>query len=149
MTESSHSPVNVRKLVLGFLISAPVGFVGGAITGAAILSFNVFLGQSGTTGEHFGDWNSAVLWLGAIYGAFFGFLLTPIAYVLLFRRIGFRAAWLPGVIGTLVGGLVGAFHSPVLAILFGVVGLFTGVWIAGLQHSARQPLQEEPPVTLD
>jgi hypothetical protein len=122
--------VKTGKLILGFLASVVVGFVSGGICGAAILSFNVFIGRSQTTGMHFGDWNSAVLWVGSVYGGIFGMFATPIAYVLLFRKIGFQSAFVPALVGTLVGGLLGGVHSPALAVLFGVLGFFIGVWVS-------------------
>jgi hypothetical protein len=118
------------KLVLGLLASVLLGFISGGICGAVILSFNVIIGRSQTTGMHFGDWNSAVLWVGSVYGGIFGMFATPVAYVLLFRRIGFQRAFVPALVGTLVGGLVGGVHSPPAAVLFGVLGFFVGVGVA-------------------
>ena len=118
------------KLVWGLLASVLVGFISGGICGAVILSFNVFIGRSQTTGMHFGDWNSAVLWVGSVYGGIFGMFATPIAYVLLFRKIGFQRAFVRALVGTLVGGLLGGIHSPAVAVLFGVLGFYIGVWVS-------------------
>ncbi|MGA7751652.1 MAG: hypothetical protein WCB05_02435, partial [Candidatus Sulfotelmatobacter sp.] len=118
------------KLALGILASVLVGFIAGGICGAIILSFNVFIGRSQTTGMHFGDWNSAVLWVGSVYGGIFGMLATPIAYVFLFRKIGFQRAFVPALVGTLVGGLLGGVHSPAVAVLLGVLGFFIRVWVS-------------------
>ena len=85
---------------------------------------------------HFGDWNAAVLWVGSVYGGIFGMLSTPVAYVLLFRKIGFQRTLCPALFGTLAGGLMGAVHSPALAVLFGIVGFFIGVYWATAKHSA-------------
>jgi len=51
------------------VFSMVLGIVGGAICGAAILSFGALIGRSGTTGEeYFGYWNIAFVWLGVMYG---------------------------------------------------------------------------------
>ncbi len=100
-----------------------------------ILSFNVFIGRSQTTGMRFGDWNSAVLWVGSVYGGILGMFATPIAYVFLFRKIGFQRAFVPALVGTLVGGLLGSVYSPGVAVLLGVLGFFIGVWVS----SKRSP----------
>jgi hypothetical protein len=127
--------VRTGRLVLGFLASVPLGFVAGGICGAVILSFNVFIGRSQTTGIHFGDWNPAVLWVGSVYGAIFGMFATPVAYVLLFRKIGFSKCLLPALVGTLAGGVVGGVYSPAFAVLFGVLGFFVGVYWATSKRS--------------
>jgi hypothetical protein len=83
------------KFVVGLLESVLLGFISGGICGAAILSFNVFIGRSQTTGMHFGDWNPAVLWVGSVYRRMFGMFAPRVAYVLLSRKIGFQRAFVP------------------------------------------------------
>lgn len=128
-------PPATGKLVLGLLASVLLGFISGGFCGAVILSFNVFIGRSHTTGMHFGDWNTAVLWVGSVYGGIFGMLATPVAYMLLFRKIGFQHAFIPALVGTLVGGLLGGVDSSAVAILFGVLGFFIGVWVSSKHAS--------------
>ena len=99
-----------------------------AVCGAAILSFGDLIGRSGDTGTGYvGYWNVASIWLGFLYGGILGALVTPIAYLALVRKIGFRKAFLPATIGTLMGGFVGAVVGPPLAVLTGVVGFFVTI----------------------
>lgn len=127
------------KLALGFCTSVLLGIAGGSICGAAILSLNVLLGRSGTTGEHFGDWNWAVAVLGLWYGGFFGAFATPLAYVFLVRKIGFQRALWPAIVGTLIGGFAGAILGPApVAVVTGIVGFFIGVCWATLKRSTSK-----------
>jgi hypothetical protein len=118
----------VLSMIMAFLLSIPLGIVGGAVCGAAILSFGDLIGRSGDTGTgYIGYWNVASVWLGFLYGGSLGVLVTPIAYLALVRKIGFRKAFLPATIGTLMGGFVGAVVAPPLAVLTGVAGFFASI----------------------
>jgi len=128
MSDENTFLLKAGKLALGFCASVLLGIAGGSICGAAILSLNVLLGRSGTTGKHFGDWNWAVAVLGLWYGGFFGAFVTPLAYVLLVRKIGFQRALWAAVEGTIIGGFAGAVLGPApLAVITGIVGFFVGV----------------------
>lgn len=114
-----------RVLLTAILLCIPLGIAAGAVFGAAILSFGSLIGRSGNSpGAHVGEWSIEVVWLGFVYGGLLGAIVTPIAYVTLVRKIGLRKALLPAVIGTLVGGLVGAIADPWIAVLTGVGGFF-------------------------
>jgi hypothetical protein len=130
MSEQDKFLLKVCKLSLGLCASVPLGVVGGGVCGAAILSFNVLLGRSGTTGMRFGDWNPSVAWVGLLYGGFFGVFVTPLAYVFLIRKMGFQKTFWPAVVGTLIGGFAGAVAGPPLAVLTGLSGFFIGVYWA-------------------
>jgi hypothetical protein len=111
-----------------FLLSIAVGAVGGAVCGAAILSFGDLIGRSGSTGsEYVGYWSIDTVWLGFLYGGLLGALVTPVAYLTMVRKIGFRKAFLPAASGTLLGGIVGAIGSPPTAVLTGVAGFFLAI----------------------
>ena len=137
MTEQNNFFLKAGKLSLGLCTSVLLGIVGGGVCGTAILSFNVLLGQSGTTGDHFGSWNSSVAWIGFLYGGFFGGFVTPVAYVFLVRKIGFQKAFWPAVVATLIGGFAGAVVGPLQAILGGILGFFIGVYWATFKHSSN------------
>jgi hypothetical protein len=124
-------------VVTAVLLSIPLGIVGGAVCGAAILSFGDLIGRSGDTGTgYIGYWNVASVWLGLLYGGLLGAVVTPIAYLALVRKIGFRKAVLPATIGTLLGGFVGAVVGPPLAVLTGVLGFFVTIRWA-VQNTSR------------
>jgi hypothetical protein len=124
MISARHIPLRVRSVLLAILL----GIVGGAVCGASILSFGALIGRSGSTGtEYVGYWVIELVWLGFFYGGFLGALVTPIAYVTLVRKIGFRKAFMPATIGTLLGGFVGAIVGPPFAVLTGVAGFFGAI----------------------
>ena len=76
------------------LLSLLLGIVGGGVCGAAILAFGGLIGRSGTTGtEYLGYWNVDVVWLGLLYGGFFGAFAGPLAYPFLVRKIGFQKSF--------------------------------------------------------
>ena len=81
-----------RKSILLVL----VGIVGGGLCGAAILVFGGLIGRSGTAGtEYFGYWNVDTIWLGLLYGGFFGAFAGPLAHPFLIRKIGIQKSILP------------------------------------------------------
>lgn len=128
------SPVD--KDTVGFGFSLLLGALGGAICGAAILSFGALIGQSGDTGaEYVGYWEPSIIWLGFLYGGLVGTIVAPIAYLMLVREIGFRRAFLPATGGALVGGFFGAILGPPLAVLTGVAGFFFAVYWAARHRS--------------
>jgi hypothetical protein len=91
-------------------------------------ALGALIGRSGSTGtEYVGYWVIELIWLGFLYGGFLGALVTPIAYVTLIRKIGFRKAFMPATIGTLSGGFVGAIGGPPLAALTAVAGFFGAI----------------------
>lgn len=113
------------KTIGGVLLSMLLGIVGGAVCGAVILSFADLIGRSGDTGyEYVGYWSIETVWLGFLYGGFFGAFVGPLAYPFLVRRIGFQKALLPAFAGTILGGFVGAMVTPPLAVLTGIGGFF-------------------------
>lgn len=121
---------NASEAIGGVFLSLLMGIVGGGICGAAILVFGGLIGRSGTTGtEYFGYWNVDVIWLGLLYGGFFGAFVGPIAYPFWVRKIGFQKSISPAFLGTIVGGFVGAVAGPPVAVLTGICGFFLAlVW---------------------
>jgi len=116
------------KSIGGVFLSLLLGIVGGAVCGAVILSFGDLIGRSGDTGyEYVGYWSVATVWLGFLYGGFFGAFVGPLAYPFLVRRIGFQKALLPAFAGTILGGFVGAIAGPPLAVLTGICGFFVAL----------------------
>jgi hypothetical protein len=108
-------------------ISVLFGTLGGAILGAAILSFANFIDwlRFGVS-SYIGLWRADV-WLGCLYGGVFGAMVAPIAYVTLIHRIGLRKALLPAATGTLIGGFVGALVGPGCAAFAGIAGFFIAI----------------------
>jgi hypothetical protein len=122
------------KVTLVF-IAILFGIVGGALCGAAILSFGALIGRSGSTGtEYVGYWVIDLVWLGFLYGGLLGAFVTPIAYVILVKKIGFQKALIPATIGTLLGGFVGAIVGPPFAVVTGVAGFFGAITWAVQKH---------------
>jgi hypothetical protein len=137
MNETESFFVKAGKVGGGVFLSLLLGIVGGGSCGAAILVFGALIGRSGTTGtEYIGYWNTSLVWLGLLYGGFFGAFVGPIAYALVVRKIGFQKALWPAFVGTLVGGLAGAVAGPPVAALTGISGFFVGVYRAKAKHLA-------------
>ena len=134
MTNGSQLRFKVAKGLLGTGLSVLLGIAGGALCGAAILVFGGLVGRSQTTGtEYLGYWNIAEVWLGFLYGGFFGAIVAPIGYVIAVRRIGFRRAMPPAFVGTLAGGCLGALVGPPVAALTGICGFFAGLRLVRTQ----------------
>ena len=127
------------KAIGGTLVSLILGILGGGVCGAAILVFGGLIGRSGNTGEEYvGHWNIASVWLGLLYGGFFGAFVGPLAYALVVRKIGFQKALFPAFVGTLVGGFGGAIAGPPLAAITGIFGFFVGVAWAKIKNAASE-----------
>ena len=134
MPEDKSLLLTTTGVIGGLLLCVLLGLAGGAICGGAILFFNAFIGRSQTTGaEYFGYYNPWAIVVGLMYGAPIGAIVTPLAYPLLVRRIGFQKALVPAFAGTLAGGFVGAVVGPLFAVISGVFGFFTALLLARLK----------------
>ena len=128
--------VSAKREIVGLSFSLLLGIVGGALCGAAILVFGGLMGRSGSTGEEYiGYWNIAEIWLGFLYGGFFGIIVGPIAYVATIRKIGFQRSLLPVFLGTLAGGFLGALAAPPVAAVSGIGGFFAAAYWAKERHA--------------
>jgi len=122
----------------GLAISVLLGFVGGMICGAAILSLCALAGRIQTDGDnYFGYWEWGLLLVGSMYGGPAGAVMGPLAYATIVRTVGFRQATVPATIGTIIGGFAGSLVSPVLGLPTGVVGFFVALLITRLKYSHR------------
>ncbi len=131
MPYNAKNKRNIPDLALSFIF----GVLGGAACGIIILSFNSLIGKSGTTGSvYFGAWNWGILGLGLMYGSFFGILIAPFGYLILLRNIGIGKGILPGTIGTILGGCLGAFRGPFEALCFGCFGFFLSLAILRVSY---------------
>jgi hypothetical protein len=129
MGEKKNSPKNVGEALGGVFLSLVFGIIGGGLCGAAILVFGGLIGRSGTTGtEYFGYWSVDIIWLGLLYGGFFGSFVGSLAYPFLIRKIGLQKSILPGFIGTIVGGFIGAVAGPPVAVLTGICGFLLALF---------------------
>ena len=117
----------------GIALSLFLGIIGGAICGAAILTFGVFIGRSGTTGDYFGHWEPAAIPIGLFYGGLFGAVAGLLAYPLI-RTTGFRRSVLPAFLGTIVGGFLGEIASPLLAVIMGICGFFVALFLTRIKQ---------------
>jgi len=128
----------IGKHVVGLIFSIALGIVGGAICGAAILSFGDLIGRTGSTGDHVGNWSVGDLAIGAIYGAPLGAIASLIAYPILIPTIGIRRAILPATVGTLAGGFAGCvmIGAP-FGVPTGVMGFFAALVWARLRIRTR------------
>jgi hypothetical protein len=108
-------------------LSMLLGLLGGAVLGAAILSFSNFIDWLRTGVSSYVELWRADVWLGSLYGGVFGALAVPIAYLTLIHKIGFRKALLPTATGTLIGGFVGALVGSLPAALAGIAGFFIAI----------------------
>lgn len=140
MDNAENPFAKVAKVATGELLSLLLGIVGGGLCGAAILVFGALIGRSGTTGtEYVGYWDIALVWLGLLYGGFFGAPVGLIAYPVAVRKIGFQKAVLPCFVGTLIGGCAGALAAPPLAVLTGIGGFFVALALAKRKHARSKP----------
>src|SRR5271165_250255 len=134
-----------KRRFVPFLGAATLGFVGGAICGALILSFCYLIGRSGNTPPaQAGTFSMSVVFLGAMYGALLGAIAGAMAYLLVLYLIGFRPAIRPAFISTILGGFCGGLVAPPLAALTGMLGFFAVMFALylnrdNLQHSETQP----------
>jgi hypothetical protein len=131
MSEQENILVKQPRVGLEAGLSVLLGVICGGICGAVILSFGALIGRSGSTGtEYFGYWDASLIWLGLLYGGFFGLFVAPLAYLLLVRKLGLQKAFWPALIGTLTGGLAGAIAGPPLAVVTGISGFLIGIYRA-------------------
>ena len=122
----------------GLVISVALGFLGGMICGAVILSLCGLSGRSGTTGcEYFGYWSVGLAGVGAMYGGPLGAIMGPLAYVIIIRKTGFKQAIVPATIGTIAGGFAGSLVIPGLGVPTGIAGFFIALFI--VKHSGGWP----------
>ena len=52
---------------------------------------------------------------------------VPVAHLFLLRKVGLRRAFIPALVGTLVGGMLGAIADPFWAMVLGIAGFSTTV----------------------
>jgi hypothetical protein len=113
------------KHTRGLIFSLALGIYGGALCGAAILSLTGLAGRSGTTGtEYTGYWSVWEALVGCMYGAPLGAIAAPLAYLTIVRTSGFKRAFIPATLGTVLGGWAGSLLWPPLGMITGVVGFF-------------------------
>ncbi len=116
-----------------FLLSVPIGILGGSVCGIVILSFNSLIGRSGTTGtEYIGYWDWGILGLGIMYGSFVGLFVAPLGYLIFLRKIGLQKAILPASLGTMLGGCFGVLIGPSEALRYGCLGFFVSLLVLWL-----------------
>ena len=72
------SPKNVGEAIGRLFLSLLLGTIGGGLCGAAILVFGGLIGRGDDRHRIFGYWNVDVIWLGLLYGGFFGAFLGSI-----------------------------------------------------------------------
>jgi hypothetical protein len=120
----------IVKHVVELIFSIALGIFGGAVCGAAILSFGDLIGRTGSTGDHIGNWSVGDLGVGAMYGAPLGAIVALVAYPILVRKIGIRRAILPATVGTLAGGFAGCvIMGAPFGVPTGIIGFFAAlVW---------------------
>jgi hypothetical protein len=117
------------------LFALALGAIGGALCGAIILTIYSLIGPVMATG-HVRHWDPSILPLAALaayHGGIIGIIIAPIGYLLFLRRIGLKKAIFPASIGTVVGGVIGAFSGLGMALLAGVLGFFLtlcGLWLS-------------------
>jgi len=118
---------NVATTAAMLTLTILLGTLGGAVLGAAILSFANFIDWLRAGVSSYVELWRADVWLGCLYGGLFGALVAPVAYLTLIHKIGLRKALLPAATGTLIGGFVGALVGPMYAALVGIAGFFIAV----------------------
>jgi hypothetical protein len=130
MVENNALNRPLLRHLRGVVLSISLGFLGGIICGAVILSLCGLSGRSGTTGtEYVGYWNIGLVLVGAMYGGPLGAVVGPLAYATLVRTTGFRAAVGPAMMGTIIGGFAGSLVRPLLGIPAGVAGFLVALLI--------------------
>src|SRR5215208_4136115 len=117
-----------------------VGAAAGALTGAAVASLIVLVGDGP---RH--AFEPLVLGIGAAYGAPLGALLLPLSGWLLMRHVPLGRALLGTVVGTVVGGLAGWFAPVGVDEVFrSLIGAMAGFALAVLvlRRSAARARRE-------
>lgn len=113
-----------------FLKLLVLGFLGGWLLGFCFLLFGFLIGRSGNIGggkEYFNLIEVlSIFGLAGVYGAPFGGVLFPIGYYTFLKNVPFRLGVRYAMIGTLIGGLLGAIIAPPIAAITGIVGFFFG-----------------------
>ncbi len=123
------------------LFALALGAIGGALCGAVILTFNFLIAPPTGTEYVGGYWEPYILALGAIHGGYAGIIVAPIGYLIFLRRVGLKKAIFPALIGTLVGGGIGAFSGFDMALLAGVLGFFLSLCGLWFLHKRRSSLK--------
>jgi hypothetical protein len=79
----------MKKIILNLVLTILLGAIAGLILGFLFFLVPVFLGSTGTTGDHFGNWAPGPSWvLGIMYGVPLGVIFTPFFYFLFLRKVG-------------------------------------------------------------
>ncbi len=113
--------LSMLKDATNLLLALLIGIVGGALCGGIILPISLY------RSTHELMWSTSVLYWGLLYGAIIGGLGVPAAHLFLLRKIGFGKAFVPALIGTLVGGIFGSIANPFWAMVSGIVGFSIAV----------------------
>jgi hypothetical protein len=105
------------KDATNLLLALLIGITVGALCGAVILLIST----------HELVWNNTALHWGLLYGALIGGIGVPVAHLFLLRKVGLRRAFIPALVGSLVGGMLGAIADPFWAMVLGIAGFSTTV----------------------
>ena len=82
-------------------------------------------------------WTPSVLRWGFLYGGLIGAFVVPLAYLVLLQKIGLKKPFAPALVGTLVGGFLGATLGSGWEVLGGILGFLAGLaFVASRMTSA-------------
>jgi hypothetical protein len=125
--------ISMLRDATNLLLALLIGIIGGALCGAIILTISLY------KPTHELLWSTSVLYWGLLYGAIIGGLGVPAAHLLLLRKIGFRKAFFPALVGTLVGGIFGSIANPFWAMVSGIVGFSIAVVFVARRKTEALP----------
>jgi hypothetical protein len=115
--------MNKIRIILNFLLSIVLGAIGGQLLGFLFFLVPEFLGSTGSSDDHFGNWEPGASWgLGGMYGVPLGLIFSPLFYITLLRnKITFRMVWV-AFLYTFFCGLPGFLILFPLGIVMAVLG---------------------------
>jgi hypothetical protein len=108
----------------------------GGLCGIAIATFSSLIGHTMRYDARVGHLDIGLISVSFAVGMVLGAFVSPIAYLTLCRKVGMGKAFLPAIIGTLLGGFVGDLWNPLVAVLTGIVGFVVALSLTAYKDSA-------------
>ena len=125
--------------MLDAVLSMLAGIGAGGLCGIAIAVFASLIGHTMRYDARVGHLDIGLISVSFAVGMVLGAFVSPIAYLTLCRKVGMGKALLPAIIGTLLGGFVGALWNPLVAVLTGIAGfVFALNWTAYKDSASRR-----------
>jgi hypothetical protein len=128
----------LERLALDAVLSMLVGICAVGLCGIAIAVFASLIGHTMRYDARVGHLDIGLISVSFAVGMVLGAFAGPIVYLTLCRKVGIGKAFLPAILGTLLGGFVGALWNPLVAVLTGIAGFAVALSWAAYQDSASR-----------